>query len=437
MTDNRGFGDWWITSKPDQTISGELEWEALHAPTLTLLNPPVELLRMNNTEGGPPGERFVPMLHGMLSGSGAVTLVGCHERGFQIGETSTYRFFVDEVLIGIWLSDPAERFARRVEIELPILEAVLGPHPIGNTIVPSDARDMHLSLDERAHTWTNGEHQIEVAYHWLIQNSALTTTVNMRPVVTLTSRYPKSLAHWRDQWLEPLNRLLQIASGSKSNPTKVEMWQKKHLSKMERHERRVVLRTGGVGPNEHSYFRHQILVTIDDLREHPSGLPGILESVNELKTEHEVFIDLLTGVIAYQDRPLTNLFLDVVASLEAFHSHKYGMGPIPVSAFKTARRAARQAIRDASVEKEHERFIDRWMPTRPFHPLQQRLLQLMKAVSWENPSPAARAEELAQLRNDVAHGNAPPDYWTLKNAYDDVLQLARKVALNEVGFSAQ
>lgn len=431
------FGMWWDPTEPDNKVAGQLTWEPLKAPVLSLLDPPLRMWAGADLAAGVArslGGETVPMIHGTLANRGEVTLLGCHWGGMKLQpKTATYRLRVSQALPGIWLDEPDEAFIRRVEVELPALAALLGEFPIrADKLATGRGRKVQLALDHRTHSWKSGEVEAMWRYNWTTTIGRTSSTVTMRPTVDLTSSRPKPLDYWVEQWLVPMNLLLTTVTGTRSNPAQINVWKRKHLTRDVRATLRIPVWAQGVGQHDHASKRQRLLLRADAIDRNPGGLHSVLERVRDLGREQEVFLDLLIATINYSDRPVRNLYLDLTSALEAFHSQRYGLSSMSVDTFKQQRKDAIDAIADSGVANAHRKFVKRWLPGRPSRSLEVRLQRLARDVgvleSW-TISPL----EMASLRNDVAHGNTGLDYRALDAAHEQAFDLSRRLVLHELG----
>lgn len=436
MTTESSYGMWWDPADPDNKVAGHLTWEPLRTPILSLLDPPLRMwagVDLAEGEAIGIGEHFVPMLHGILADQGGVTLLACHFGGMSTGKTLTHRLRVGHVLTGVWLNEPAEAFLRRVEVELPALEALLGAYPVRPTRnLTTRSRQVSLTLDSRTHHWKEGTTEIAWEYQWSTSVGRTMTRIAMAPTAVLSSSTPKSLGFWLDEWVVPMNQLMTVVTGAKSNPRSVRVWMKKNLRPVERQATGIPLWMQGVGDHEYEYQQHRVLMRADAIDLNPNGLPDVIRRTRRLSAEQDVFLSLLSGVINYSDRPMRNRYLDLTSGLEAYHSQVHGVGPMSLDVFKTKRNEAIEAISAAGLDVTNRRFIKRWLLTRPSHSLETRIGQLAKDVgvlkSW-----TLDAQRMGALRNDVAHGNTGVDPEDLRTAYDQAFDLARRLVLHELG----
>lgn len=435
MKNETAYGTWWHPNHSDHEVTGTLTWHPLRVPELSVMDPPLHLWAGDDGsrfEGVPlGGSASIAILHGLLADEGEITLLGCTYGGMALGKTHTYRFRAWQALKGIWLDHPEEPFARRIEAELPALALLLGQYPVRPAALPKGrSRKVTLDLEQRQLSWRADGCEVSWQYNPRTSVRDTSTRVSMTPTVTLTSPRPRSIGYWAGDWLYPINRLVEVATGRKSNPRMISAWPKKHLSPAEKHTTRVAIWSKGVGAHDFQHDENDVLISAADIARDPARLPDVVRHVRRLASEQEVFLDLLSDTITHQDRPIRNRYLDLVSGLEAFHTQIHGLGSISPDDFKRQRATAIAEI--ASIDPAARRFIKRWLPGKPHRSLEYRLRALRETVGtldgWN-----VSAEQMARIRNNVAHGNSETDEGLLKTAYDQAFDLARRLVLHELG----
>jgi ApeA N-terminal domain 1 len=416
------FGTWWNPEHPDQRWSGKLTWEPPHAPELELLDAPFHT--------GFGQEQLVPMLLGRVDRVGYITLLGCRSWGARYGAGTTGNYRINHVLTGLHLTGPAERFVRRVELEVPALALVLGGRPVDFGHIPtSRTRTMRVKVDRRRLVWKDDEVEIEFQYIWNVRHGELGLDITMSPQVYLSSRKSQPFDWWFTQWLVPLSQLIQVMSGEMFRAKRVGLWMKKGITRMERAAERIDVWQSGTDPEATVDFRSSERRQVPPLvTGHQLALLPLLEVLRSGRrdSQHEVFSGLTASAMIYRDRPLRNRYLDAITAIEAHDYTEHGEGPVERTTFKERRTAALSGVTDPAAKL----FVNRWMQRRSSFSLEQRLERTRTAprLNWEQS-----AGTMAQLRNDIAHGNAHPDSWSLEACFHQALLAARLLALNDVG----
>lgn len=422
------FGYWWDPADADEKITGQLSWEQLRTPRLSLLDPPQGLWNRSPEPSG----TVVPLLNGRLAGQGAVTLLDAVWGGLSLGATHTQKLLVETVMIGVWLDASDEPFIRRLEIRWSDLRALLGGFVKLRRSPPTGASEITFDLDLRRHIWDDGD--VTVVFHSDLRylTDAISADVRIHPTVLLASYEPRSYDWWRKQWLVPLNNLLTIATGIQVNPQSIHCWEQKDPIKDEHLTKRVEVFGRGVGERVTDLPKPVALITADDIDRSDCGIHNVIAGLRQLQQQHPTFLDLLLDVINYPERPLRNRYLDIVSSLEAYHTETHGIGPIDKMTYKGQRKAAILAAKEAGLPTSDVKFLKDWLSTYSFFSLEKRL----RAIERELSSPPKRtisAQRMAQIRNLVAHGNAHLKDAELQGAYDRAFELARQTVLHAVG----
>jgi len=151
----------------------------------------------------------------------------------------------------------------------------------------------------------------------------------------------------------------------------------------------------------------------------PTDLPNVLQAMRELRGSQQVAIDLLLPKRDTADTQPRSRYLALVQSLEALDAAENGEGPTDVVTFSEARREVLDRLSSAGAPESDQKWLKRWLPTRPMFSLAERLRRTIRSLPVEAqdnvlPMSAATkrsrrihdyAEHLAQIRNDLSHGN--------------------------------
>lgn len=434
------YGLWWAPDDPNSKVAGQLTWGDLRSPRLSLLEAtnqmwvgPGQAAQLAAGHGAAPGTELVPVLHGRLADHGIVTLLASRFAGINIGSTQTQTLQASEALVGAWLDDPEEKFLRRIEIDMPALEAVIGIFPITHVKDPSGrAARIDYRLDHRRITWKRDGVEVIWEYKWSSHIGRTSADISMTPTMTLASGRPRSLTFWVNEWIVPLNRLMQIATGSSSRLRAVTGWEQKKPTPQQRAGSSVEIWMRGVGDHDPGHDPHDVFMPAGAIALNPGGIHDVVHEVLRLSLEQEAFLGLLSDVIVFQDRPLRNRYLDIVGALEAFHTQIKGRGPVPSDEFKAERKDTIASLRSAEADAAAVRFVKRWLPSESHYALDRRLNDLGKLVgvadSW-----SIDALAMARLRNKVAHGDTEVADHNLQAAYEQAFTLARFLVFRELG----
>lgn len=135
--------------------------------------------------------------------SDGVTLLDCRRAGLKFGLASTHSFRVAHALTRVHLTDVTDPFARRLELEVPALAALLGHQPLRIAGRPSTrSTTLRFSVEARHHRWPSDGVGVEFKYVWATHSTTLSVDVQMKPQVVLTSLTPRSFGWWFDEWLD-------------------------------------------------------------------------------------------------------------------------------------------------------------------------------------------------------------------------------------------
>lgn len=419
------YGVWWTPEDPDRRVPGHLTWDPPNSPSLEVLDPP-------RSFDGFGGHETIPLILGDVARFGWMTLLNCRYAGMQFGLTSTRTFHVGQAISRLRIATASEQFCRRVEMEIPALAILLGPHPIElKSPLSSRSREARLTLDRRAHVWKEDDVEVKAWYCWRNTPSDLGVDLRMSPQIYLSTPRSRPFEYWMEEWLVPLSVLFSVATASHFRPRSIRLWTKKGISRYERSSDDLELWTAGVDPDpapdsvpKADRDALHPLVSIEQLRD--VSIHRVLSRTRQFAEEYEVFWSLLASVLRDTGRPLRNRYLDVIAALEAFDSRLHGIGPIEISQYKRQRKHALDAVMDRDTRK----FLKRWVRGRSEYSLHERLRRAAASVHVELKTDA---QTMAEVRNDIAHGNAHPDPYLLHDCHAQAVEMARRLALAEMG----
>lgn len=157
-----------------------------------------------------------------------------------------------------------------------------------------------------------------------------------------------------------------------------------------------------------------------------SSLPDLISRWSAIKHEYPVFLDYLTSIPA-EGLPVTARFTALMASLESFHTIKYGAGPASRKDFAREKNNVMKQIRQSrDVPKENYAWLRRWGTFFGTYELRERLSALYEGLpralrdlvdASVDPIPDLLADVVndpqdiwhiaGKVRNNLAHGNIP------------------------------
>ncbi|MBN9748594.1 hypothetical protein DMP23_47750 [Amycolatopsis sp. A1MSW2902] len=160
----------------------------------------------------------------------------------------------------------------------------------------------------------------------------------------------------------------------------------------------------------------------------PGGLslPDLVSRWSFMKEEYPVFLDYLAS-IPVEGLPITARFTALMASLESFHTIKYGAGPVSRNVFSREKNRAMREIRNScDVSKESYAWLRRWGNFFGTYELRERLSALNEGLpqvlrdlvdASTDPIPRLLSDVVKEpqdiwqiagkARNNLAHGNTP------------------------------
>ena len=419
-------GMWWTPDAPGPQFAGTLTIAERGRPSLAAIDPP--------HPGIPRPNVVTPVLHGLVDGIGAVSLLNCVWAGLQLSGTHTVTIQVGAVVTGVYLDSDDDPAWRRVEVSSPSMGALLGAagQPVRR---PSRrARRIIVSIDPHERTWSSSDTGVTATFgfrpSWTEQ--PLGTSVKMMPTITLRHPRPQSTDFWLSGWVEPLNKVLEIACGVQVNPNDMSLWPQTNARGIKREQTRCHAYLQGVGGSSEPRKTPPMFL-ISDLKSDDEQIAMIVNGATTLTNRQAVFTSLITDALRYDERPLVNRFLDVVSGLEAFHSVTHGRGPIAPDVFRQQRKDVLARVRASAISPADVKFIRDTISPISLYTLSSRLKALGQAAGVDTKTWTVSRDRVANLRNAIAHGSPSSVSKELETANEQVVDLARRLALSEIG----
>ena len=172
-------------------------------------------------------------------------------------------------------------------------------------------------------------------------------------------------------------------------------------------------------------------LSVLDVDWHEQDLFAVLEDVKRLNTEFPLLLSMTLGANTHLRRPLRNRYLDLMSALESYHSIVFGVGETTLEEHKLLKSTVLAKVSASeALDSSERKFLKRNLNGRPAKALFRRLKDLYDLI--ETPAHKRLAvEALANLRNDIAHGEEP-DARYLRLACDEAEDMARRVILKEI-----
>ncbi len=436
------FGSWWAPGADADKVSGVLRMRDFQQPELELVGSHFGFGRSEKprkTQPGSDGADAVPLILGEVLDFGPVSLFGCRDAGFTgMGGTGGSVLFRAEYATlggGLWLSSRDEKHFRRIELIVPALAEMIGDRPIRNND-PNyfglfNGDEVHLTIDDCRKEWPGPDVSVSWEYKRSGTSAPGRVVVESEPAVVFTSRHPKSLSFWFDNWIWPTQKLILLATGQSPAVSRVDGYHRKHLGDRDYFNARSQIFFPAIGERDDTAQKdhRSPTLTADHIIRSRATMANLLTNVIETEETHPLFTSLILGCLGTPDRPLRNRLLDVTSGLEAFDSVANPVTDTERESHAAAYEAVLRTL--SSTETAQRRFARQHLRKSPDSSLEQRIHRLMKQSGFDpkvEPTPNA----IATTRNLVAHGKAI-DQPQLKAVYERTLDLARIVLFNELG----
>lgn len=367
----------------------------------------------------------IDVLSGRLSTGANVMLIDAqitywfHNRGHISGAAAVVT--LDEVA-----RDAAPRFFR-VELQVDALDAVAGVAPLKRMSWPNREDARHLEGPWSAEgnpgssqEWSDDDAVIRLEYDATVRAfDPYSYRMGFSPVVRMESSEPLTVREWVDQWVEPVRRIVSIATAGTRALT--------YLATRRPASERSTVRgqVFGTGITQEPYeslrtrvqdMRPALMLKVDDI-----SLLALVRKWQRLDAEHHPLIETYGSMLTSRDQHPRSRFLLLVQAIEGLHGHEE-------AANYEERRKRHEEQREKLIQTvaehldpESVRFLKRNLRKDPPTSLQDALRAvisgspidlmpkldrtgLVGAVKVDHPNPETTVSALRVVRNNLAHG---------------------------------
>lgn len=413
----------------------------------------------------------IPTLRGYLEDNNLeVLLLGVTIRVWDLGQSD---ISATAALTGIDLTDELStaeepRFAG-VEVQITNLDAICGYAPLAKTTFPATAKDYKAGVwqatgnGNSSQTWSDGE--AKLTFEFYTSSSVFDQyhfRVGFTPIVRIEVAEPLTLHEWVDRWVDPLKRIVSVATGREESITylavqhnnrddwgpgsKIHVYCTGVKQEPVASSQRAVNEAGSsfTVPKDHS----SLLGLIRNWHKQSDGNNPILETYNPVmlrsgqhpRARYLLLIPCLEGLYGYQTR---SEYEDKAKKHQETRD--------------TLIKRMDALVNNAEVELERTdlKFVKDRLPKRPPQNLTQALTTLFDQVDAGNLLAALKSttlissvdnangfngnvgDSLRQIRNDLAHGNRGYPAGDLEEVVSILHRIVRAQILRTLGVSEE
>lgn len=325
--------------------------------------------------------------------------------------------------------DASEQPVPRVlsaRVQIAALDAVLGTAPISqvaNPAIPGAPKDQwtaHTNPDADAE-WTAGGTMLRVGYAGRGRAmDAYEFGLRFSPVATLKLTDGVTLRELVDDYVEPLRKIIAIATGRPSDLTYLAV-------DLDGEKGWFQVFGSAITQEPFESTSKAVRDTPSAVRSHEDGL-SLLDLITRwrvLESEHHPLVETYGSMLHTVDQHPRSRFLLLVQALEGMHGaetrEQYDERVVNHTERRAAALAMLKDLTDVDLPAEHRRFIKNNLQTRPSSSLDSALVAMAKTLPVNGMDAMASTalvkglcaseraksthEALRVVRNDLAHGN--------------------------------
>ncbi|RPK75700.1 hypothetical protein EES45_24750 [Streptomyces sp. ADI97-07] len=378
-----------------------------------------------------PQDISVPVLHGRLANGGSVILLDAHiqlfdKSGFITGAAALVDKPAFFGLAGVPKAPTAAvpPLVTSATFQITALDAALGVPPIKNVSNPlrsggEEGRYAATVNADAAGTWSAEDAELTVSYYQRMHvMDACEFNLAFSPVATVTLTEAKPLAITIDEYIEPLRKILSIATGKSQDLSYL------HVNLEGRAGDYQVVGTG-ITQAPFASSTSAVRAHNSAVRALPDGL-SLLELVTQWSryaAAHHPLVETYGAMLHTRDQHPRSRYLLLIQALEGLYGHENKATIEKREAEHTASHKELLARAKEHLDAETFKFVKKYLANKPPTSLDRALDALMTGlpvdimdrlsaaelvleVQAAHPTKAlTTAGAMRQVRNDLAHGN--------------------------------
>lgn len=350
----------------------------------------------------------------------------------------------------------------RVSAQVGALDAVAGASPFSGWTFPKGEEGRHLEGDwavsgnpDSSQKWSDEDVTVRLEYDASIAiGNAYAFRFVVSPVVRIESREAWTVREWVDRWIDPLRRIVSIATGDAQSLTYLAV-DAGGADSLGTQQRRQVY---GVGITQEPYQSDQALVRKSSTAVHIAvdglSLLDMLRRWQGLEHDHHPLIETYGAMLSATDEHPRSRFLLLVQALEGLHGHETAAAYAERKNHHTEeRKILIEALQDAEIlDYQQLQFVKKNLTKNPPRGLNEALHHLLGELpvdltprlagcklltnyltEAQGPEAHRVAYALSRVRNDLAHGTKGFDAYDLYETVRVLERIVRAHALRLLG----
>lgn len=393
-----------------------------------------------------------PVLTGSLSNGANVLLVNARVTYWVPDQA-----MIDAGAAIITLADVSSGDAlfKQFDIQVGGLDAIAGVSPIKSTEFPKKGAAgtwaAVLDPEDFRQEWSDAGAAVGLTYYGSFRSfDPYTFSMGFSPVAWCKLDEPVPLSQALDDWIQPLRRVVSIATGRREDITYLTVYPNTHDGV----ERKGQLFGLGITQEPYESSRDEIEKIKSPLRLKADGvsLLEMLRAWQKLTSVHHPLVETYGAMLHARDQHPRSRFLLLLQAIEGAHGFETREPFVRRMQKHTKAREEVVALTKATLDAKQHRFLERnigkrppgglepainWLATRlPGDVKTQLEATTLVASTKATPVDAKNAPDaLRIIRNDLAHGTKGYDSFELHQVVKVLERMVRAHALGLLGCS--
>ena len=393
-----------------------------------------------------------PVLTGTLSNGANVLLINARVSYWFSNQAS---IDADAAIITMAeVNDVDEALFSGFDIQIGGLDAIAGVAPIKSTQFPKDGVTgtwaAELAPEDFRQEWKGDVATVGLTYYGSFRSfDPYNFSMGFSPVAFGRLDQPLSLRDLLDQWIQPLRRVVSIATGRAEEITYLTVYP----ATEDTAERKAQLFGSGITQQPYESMRDEIDKILSPLRlkSDEVSLLDLLRKWQELEAVHHPLVETYGSMLHATDQHPRSRFLLLLQAIEGTHGHETKASFDKRQKKHTESRDEIIALAKAALDERQQKFLERSIGKRPPGGLEPAINWLAKKLPGDVKARldgvplvatlvAAAAnnapDALRIIRNDLAHGTKGYDAYELHQVVTVLEVMVRAHALQLLGCPA-
>lgn len=340
-----------------------------------------------------------------------------------------------------------------VRFQVEYLDAIAGSAPLASVHFPKKTGTYSGELnDDAGQVWTDDTASVDLGYQGMLHSiEVYQLHLGFSPVVEVTTSEPIPFAAWRDDWIDPLRKVVSVAVGRPASLTYVELKRATPADEVGWGSRCQVFGTAiAQSPFESQQANIQRVESPLQLKPDGVSLLDLVRTWQAMAADHHPLIETYGAMLHATDQHPRSRFLLLLQAIEGTYGHETRGEYAEAVAKHTSKRDEVVAAAADVLNEAQTGFLNRNLAKWPAAGLESALNWLRKELpgdirkrldataivkmTREAPDDATTAADaLRMIRNNLAHGRRGYDLRDLHEVVRVLEQIVRAHALHLLG----